>query len=104
MFSLNSLAMGADLAGFSLFAGTLGKMREIWMIHWKIQVFSADGQRSESMEIYWINITADFTLFTGTLDELCEICVICWNSAEIKTFKLKILPIILKTGNTICYG
>ena len=52
--------MGADSMNFTLFTGTVGEMREIWAIHSNFVEFSADGQKSESMELMWINFVVNF--------------------------------------------
>ena len=52
--------MGVDSANFTLFAGTVGEMRKIWVIHSNFMEFSADGQKSESMEVMWMNFVVNF--------------------------------------------
>ena len=71
--------MGADLGDFTLFMETLGKMHEIWIICWKIQVFFADGQQSENMEVYWMNLQQISCNSLGFVGELSEFCMICCN-------------------------
>ena len=58
---LRLLAMGADSVNFALFPGTVGKMCEIWVIHSNFVEFSANGQKSESMEVMWMNFVVNFT-------------------------------------------
>ena len=55
------LAMGVDSVNFALFAGTVGEMHEIWVICSNFVEFSAYGQKSESMEVMWMNFVANFT-------------------------------------------
>ena len=52
--------MGVDSANFVLFTGTVGEMREILVIRSNFVEFSADGQKSESMEVMWMDFVANF--------------------------------------------
>ena len=52
------LATGADSVSFALLVGTVGKMREIWVIHSNLMEFSTNGL--ESVEVMWMNFVANF--------------------------------------------
>ena len=58
---LRLLAMGADSVNFTLFTETVGEMHKIWVIRSNFAEFSADGQKSESMEVMWMNFVVNFT-------------------------------------------
>ena len=96
------LAMGVDSANFALFAGTVGKMHEIWVIHSNLMEFSADVQKSESMEVMWMNFVVNFAYFMGIVGKMCAICMIHCNLDRKSDLKKKICVRNFKDGEPNC--
>ena len=50
-FTSRLLAMGADSANFTQFAGAVGKLHEIWLIRSNFLEFSVNGSESSELDV-----------------------------------------------------